>query len=92
MNLKKPEYRGMVGYLDPSSAFVGYAGAVAVNIAFGGDLGNFDPAIKSINENSKTKFQDFVKTGTPVLGICLGMEMFFEKKSICVFENLHFMI
>ena len=42
-------------------------------------VGNFDPAIKSINENSKTKFQDFVKTGTPVLGICLGMEMFFEK-------------
>jgi hypothetical protein len=36
----------MVGYLDPSSAFVGYAGAVAVNRAMGGDLGNFDPAIK----------------------------------------------
>jgi len=42
-------------------------------------VGNFDPAIKSINENSKTKFQDFVKADTPVLGICLGMEMFFEK-------------
>ena len=44
-DLVKPEYRGMVGYLDPSSAFVGYAGAVAVNRALGGDLGNFDPAI-----------------------------------------------
>lgn len=44
-DLKKPEYAGMVGYLDPSSAFVGYAGAVAVNMAFGGDLDNFDPAI-----------------------------------------------
>ena len=42
-------------------------------------VGNFDPAIKSINENSKTKFHDFVKEDTPVLGICLGMEMFFEK-------------
>ena len=42
-------------------------------------VGNFDPAIKSINEFSKTKFKDFVMDSTPVLGICLGMEMFFEK-------------
>lgn len=49
-DLKKPEYEGMVGYLDPSSAFVGYAGAVAVNRAFGGDLDNFDPAIAYFNE------------------------------------------
>ena len=42
-------------------------------------VGNFDPAIKSINNNSKTLFHDFVKDDTPVLGICLGMEMFFEK-------------
>ena len=33
-DLTKSEYRGMVGYLYPSSAFVGYAGAVAANIAF----------------------------------------------------------
>jgi putative spermidine/putrescine transport system substrate-binding protein len=44
-DLLDPRYSGMVGYLDPSSAFVGYAGAVAVNRAFGGDLENFDPAI-----------------------------------------------
>lgn len=44
-DLLSPEYRGMVGYLDPSSAFVGYAGAVAVNSAFGGDLSDFSPAI-----------------------------------------------
>jgi len=43
--LLKPEYAGMVGYLDPTSAFVGYAGAVAVNNALGGDLDSFDPAI-----------------------------------------------
>jgi len=49
-DLTKPEYRGMVGYLDPSSAFVGFAGAVAANIAFGGDLTNFDPAIKYFND------------------------------------------
>jgi len=44
-DLLKPEYKGMVGYLDPSSAFVGYAGAVAVNRAMGGSLDNFDAAI-----------------------------------------------
>jgi putative spermidine/putrescine transport system substrate-binding protein len=44
-DLKKPEYRGMVGYLNPSSAAVGYVGAVAVNLALGGTAQNFDPAI-----------------------------------------------
>ena len=42
-------------------------------------VGNFDPAIKSIRKSSKTDFNDYVKDSTPVLGICLGMEMFFEK-------------
>ena len=46
MDLTKPDYKGMVGYLDPSSAFVGYAGAVAVNRALGGTLDNFDPGIE----------------------------------------------
>ena len=53
-DLLKPEYKGMVGYLDPSSAFVGYAGAVAVNRAMGGSLDNFDPGIayfKKLGEN-----------------------------------------
>ncbi len=45
-DLLKPEYKGMVGYLDPSSAFVGYAGAVAVNRALGGSLDDFTPAIE----------------------------------------------
>ncbi len=34
-DLLKPEYKGMVGYLDPASAFVGYVAAVAVNQAKG---------------------------------------------------------
>ena len=42
-------------------------------------VGNFDPAIKSIHKNSAIEFKDYVKDETPVLGICLGMEMFFEK-------------
>ncbi len=44
-DLLKPDYKGMVGYLDPSSAAVGYVGAVSVNLALGGSAGNFDPAI-----------------------------------------------
>ena len=42
-------------------------------------VGNFDPAIQSLKKNSKENFQDFVLNKTPILGICLGMEMFFEK-------------
>lgn len=41
-------------------------------------VGNFDPAINSIRNFSKTEFKDYVGD-MPVLGICLGMEMFFEK-------------
>lgn len=41
-------------------------------------VGNFDPAIRSLS-SSKMAFQDVVKKHLPVLGICLGMEMFFEK-------------
>jgi len=41
-------------------------------------VGNFDPAMNSIRDFSKIQFQDYVGN-MPVLGICLGMEMFFEK-------------
>ncbi|MDK6202849.1 ABC transporter substrate-binding protein [Oligella urethralis] len=44
-DLLKPDYKGMVAYLDPSSAFVGYVGAVAANLAMGGNLDNMDPGI-----------------------------------------------
>jgi putative spermidine/putrescine transport system substrate-binding protein len=44
-DLLDPQYKGLVGYLDPASAFVGYAGAVAVNQALGGTMDNFDKAI-----------------------------------------------
>tara|TARA_B100000029_G_scaffold114020_1_gene106500 strand:+ start:521 stop:1129 length:609 start_codon:yes stop_codon:yes gene_type:complete len=42
-------------------------------------VGNFDPAIRSIRDYSAIEFKDFVKDKIPVLGICLGMEMFFAK-------------
>ncbi len=52
-DLLKPEYKGMVGYLDPTSAFVGYVGAVAINNALGGTLDNFTPAISFFKELQK---------------------------------------
>ncbi|MGE5148133.1 MAG: ABC transporter substrate-binding protein [Candidatus Eiseniibacteriota bacterium] len=52
-DLLKPEYKGMVGYLDPSSAFVGYVGAVAINQAMGGSLDDFGPAIAYFKELQK---------------------------------------
>ena len=42
-------------------------------------VGNFDPAVRSIRDYSKIEFRDYVRDKIPVLGICLGMEMFFEK-------------
>ena len=54
-DLLKPEYKGMVGYLDPTSAAVGYSAAVAINIALGGTLENFDPAIQYFKELKKNE-------------------------------------
>jgi putative spermidine/putrescine transport system substrate-binding protein len=45
-DLLKPQYKGMVGYLDPSSAAVGFVGAVAVNIGLGGTDSDMRPAIE----------------------------------------------
>ena len=44
-DLLKPDYKGLVGYLDPTSAAVGYVGAVAVNTALGGTDRDFTPAL-----------------------------------------------
>jgi len=41
-------------------------------------VGNFDPAIVSINK-CKSGFSKFLENNIPILGICLGMEMLFEK-------------
>jgi glutamine amidotransferase len=50
-------------------------------------VGNFDPAIKSLG-NSKVDFRELVKNQIPILGICLGMEMFFEKSEEGKLEGL----
>lgn len=45
-DLLNPIYKGMIGYLDPTSAAVGYTSCVAINEALGGNLDNFTPAIE----------------------------------------------
>ena len=52
-DLLDPKYKGMVGFLDPASAFVGYVGAVAANEALGGSLDDFGPAIEYFTEMRK---------------------------------------
>ncbi len=44
-DLLKPDYRGLVGYLNPASAAVGQVGVIAVNLALGGDYENLGPGI-----------------------------------------------
>jgi putative spermidine/putrescine transport system substrate-binding protein len=54
-DLLKPDYKGMVGYLDPSSAAVGYVGAVAVNIALGGTDSDMTPAVNFFRDLHKNQ-------------------------------------
>ncbi|MGA2290360.1 ABC transporter substrate-binding protein [Bradyrhizobium sp.] len=74
-DLLKPDYKGMVGYLDPTSAAVGYVGVVAINRALGGSAANFDPAInflKALRENApivprQTSYARVVSGEIPIL-------------------------
>ena len=54
-DLLKPEYKGLVGYLDPTSAAVGQLGVMAINLALGGSYDNLDPAIKFFKELAKNQ-------------------------------------
>jgi putative spermidine/putrescine transport system substrate-binding protein len=54
-DLLKPEYKGLIGYLDPASAFVGYVGAVAANQARGGTLDDFGPGIDYFRQLMKNE-------------------------------------
>jgi putative spermidine/putrescine transport system substrate-binding protein len=44
-DLTDPQYAGLVGFLDPTQAAVGYSVVTAANLALGGSLENFDPAM-----------------------------------------------
>lgn len=54
-DLLKPEYKGLVGYLDPTSAAVGQLGVMAINLALGGTYDNLDPGIKFYKELQKNQ-------------------------------------
>lgn len=54
-DLLKPEYKGLVGYLDPTSAAVGQLGVMAINLSLGGSYDNLDPAIKFFKELAKNQ-------------------------------------
>ena len=60
-DLLDPQYKGMIGYLDPTSAFVGYASAASANLALGGSLEDYDPGIA------------FFKRGRKFLILCLKL-------------------
>lgn len=74
-DLLKPEYKGMVGYLDPTSAAVGQLGVMAINLALGGTYDNLDPAIdffkKLIKNNpivpKQTSYARVVSGEIPIL-------------------------
>jgi putative spermidine/putrescine transport system substrate-binding protein len=74
-DLLKPDYRGMTGYLDPTSAAVGYVGAVAVNLALGGSAEDFKPAVeffKGLQKNQpivpkQTSYARVVSGEIPIL-------------------------
>jgi len=50
-------------------------------------VGNIDPALISINK-CKKKFLNCIEKSIPILGICLGMEMLFEKSEEGNLEGL----
>ncbi len=54
-DLLKPEYKGLVGYLDPTSAAVGQLGVMAVNLALGGTYESLDPGIRFFKELQKNQ-------------------------------------
>ncbi len=78
-DLKKPEYRGLVGYLDPTSAAVGYVSAVAINTALGGSFENFTPAVEylkalSANDAITTKQTSYARVVSGEIPILLDYD------------------
>ncbi|MCS6768030.1 MAG: imidazole glycerol phosphate synthase subunit HisH [Candidatus Nitrosocaldus sp.] len=50
-------------------------------------VGNFDPAMRSISQY-RDRLRDAIASGMPMLGICLGMEMLFERSEEGTLQGL----
>ncbi len=74
-DLLKPEYKGKVGFLDPTSAAVGYSVVTAANLAMGGTVDDWGPGIeylKKLEQNGaihpkQTATAKVVKGEIPIL-------------------------
>jgi len=74
-DLKNPIYKGMVGYLDPTSAAVGQLGVMAVNLALGGSYETIDKGIgffKDLQKNDpivpkQTSYARVISGEIPIL-------------------------
>lgn len=74
-DLLKPEYKGKIGFLDPTSAAVGYSVAVAANLAMGGTLDNWDPGFayfkkleaQGVQHPKQTATAQVIKGEIPIL-------------------------
>ncbi|WP_326543201.1 extracellular solute-binding protein [Pseudorhodoferax sp.] len=56
-DLLKPDYKGLVGYLNPASAAVGQLGVISANLALGGSYEDLEPGIrffKQLQANAPT--------------------------------------
>ncbi len=74
-DLQKPIYKGMVGYLDPTSAAVGQLGVMAINLALGGSYETIDKGIgffKDLQKNDpivpkQTSYARVISGEIPIL-------------------------
>jgi len=64
-DLLKPEYKGKVAFLDPTSAAVGYSVALAANLAMGGTLDNWEPGFKYFKRLEAQGVEHPKQTATP---------------------------
>lgn len=67
-DLTKPEYSGMVGYLDPTQAAVGYSVATAANEAMGGDLDDWEPGLEYLSRLKDNGAVTPAQTATALVG------------------------
>ncbi len=66
-DLTKEEYKGKIGFLDPTQAAIGYSVATAVNLALGGTLENWDPGIKYLAQLKANGLQLPAQTATALV-------------------------